>query len=141
MFFFFFKQKTAYALRISDWSSDVCSSDLARPAPRSRSRRRGCPSSIQGRWFRCRGRSGAWVGVVNLELEIGTRLQHGPGDGLEIDRLDAGEDGEALVGGGARIPTHPAPFDFVAPCGPLDSHTYELQSQTRIPYACIGQIT
>src|SRR3546814_7448547 len=28
-FFFFFKQKTAYELRISDWSSDVCSSDLA----------------------------------------------------------------------------------------------------------------
>src|SRR3546814_9767974 len=36
--FFFFKQKTAYELRISDWSSDVCSSDLrihrvARVAP------------------------------------------------------------------------------------------------------------
>src|SRR3546814_3566673 len=27
-FFFFFKQKTAYEVRISDWSSDVCSSDL-----------------------------------------------------------------------------------------------------------------
>src|SRR3546814_7578469 len=31
-FFFFFKQKTAYELRISDWSSDVCSSDLG-PKP------------------------------------------------------------------------------------------------------------
>src|SRR3546814_9289453 len=30
MFFFFFKQKTAYEMRISDWSSDVCSSDLER---------------------------------------------------------------------------------------------------------------
>src|SRR3546814_16442888 len=30
--FFFFKQKTAYEMRISDWSSDVCSSDL-RPTP------------------------------------------------------------------------------------------------------------
>src|SRR3546814_1928528 len=28
---FFFKQKTAYEMRISDWSSDVCSSDLAAP--------------------------------------------------------------------------------------------------------------
>src|SRR3546814_8894368 len=28
VWFFFFKQKTAYELRISDWSSDVCSSDL-----------------------------------------------------------------------------------------------------------------
>src|SRR3546814_18531178 len=32
MLFFFFKQKTAYEMRISDWSSDVCSSDLARLA-------------------------------------------------------------------------------------------------------------
>src|SRR3546814_8143255 len=29
--FFFFKQKTAYEMRISDWSSDVCSSDLIDP--------------------------------------------------------------------------------------------------------------
>src|SRR3546814_10243126 len=28
MYFFFFKQRTAYEIRISDWSSDVCSSDL-----------------------------------------------------------------------------------------------------------------
>src|SRR3546814_7087739 len=34
-FFFFFKQKTAYEMRISDWSSDVCSSDL-------------CPLGIDG---------------------------------------------------------------------------------------------
>src|SRR3546814_7386060 len=30
--FFFFKQKTAYEMRISDWSSDVCSSDLVASA-------------------------------------------------------------------------------------------------------------
>ena len=29
--FFFFKQKTAYEIKECDWSSDVCSSDLARP--------------------------------------------------------------------------------------------------------------
>src|SRR3546814_1251340 len=34
MFFFFFKQKTAYEMRISDWSSDVCSSDLEPFFPR-----------------------------------------------------------------------------------------------------------
>src|SRR3546814_8927067 len=38
-FFFFFKQKTAYEMRISDWSSDVCSSDLLRP-PRPVARKR-----------------------------------------------------------------------------------------------------
>src|SRR3546814_2972932 len=31
--FFFFKQKTAYEMRISDWSSDVCSSDLPIQVP------------------------------------------------------------------------------------------------------------
>src|SRR3546814_7467137 len=40
-FFFFFKQKTAYEMRISDWSSDVCSSDL-RPRRLSRGRLRLC---------------------------------------------------------------------------------------------------
>src|SRR3546814_7298134 len=32
-FFFFFKQNTAYEMRISDWSSDVCSSDLLSMVP------------------------------------------------------------------------------------------------------------
>src|SRR3546814_15352225 len=32
--FFFFKQKTAYEMRISDWSADVCSSDLIKLHPR-----------------------------------------------------------------------------------------------------------
>src|SRR3546814_15455022 len=35
-FFFFFKQKTAYEMRISDWSSDVCSSDLTGPSWKAR---------------------------------------------------------------------------------------------------------
>src|SRR3546814_3574584 len=35
---FFFKQKTAYEMRISDWSSDVCSSDLRRRAVEHRQR-------------------------------------------------------------------------------------------------------
>src|SRR3546814_8083562 len=47
----FFKRKTAYEMRISDWSSDVCSSDLVtasadsgRPAPRPACRAGACPS-------------------------------------------------------------------------------------------------
>src|SRR3546814_3585180 len=36
LFVFFFKQKTAYEMRISDWSSDVCSSDCTRRRPRPR---------------------------------------------------------------------------------------------------------
>src|SRR3546814_7381528 len=43
MFFFFFKQKTAYEMRISDWSSDVCSSDLQTSNVRSLMRSRDAP--------------------------------------------------------------------------------------------------
>src|SRR3546814_2581267 len=42
-YFFFFKQKTAYEMRISDWSSDVCSSDL-RPNPGTREKATHDPS-------------------------------------------------------------------------------------------------
>src|SRR3546814_3793097 len=35
-YFFFFKQKTEYEMRISDWSSDVCSSDLAEESEHQR---------------------------------------------------------------------------------------------------------
>src|SRR3546814_8860424 len=36
VYVFFFKQKTAYEMRISDWSSDVCSSDLVIAGPLAR---------------------------------------------------------------------------------------------------------
>src|SRR3546814_2557673 len=52
LFFFFSKQKTAYELRISDWSSDVCSSDLAgggRPATRIPATISASPAT----WNRC----------------------------------------------------------------------------------------
>src|SRR3546814_4704055 len=42
MLFFFFKQKTAYEMRISDWSSDVCSSDLRRSTVIRHCRRNRC---------------------------------------------------------------------------------------------------
>src|SRR3546814_19860610 len=44
--FFFFKQKTAYEMRISDWSSDVCSSDL------NAAQRLACPLPAYGRFWR-----------------------------------------------------------------------------------------
>src|SRR3546814_10491904 len=47
-FFFFFKQKTAYEMRISDWSSDVCSSDLRASRYRGTGSRRG--GSSRRRW-------------------------------------------------------------------------------------------
>src|SRR3546814_9042823 len=64
--FFFFKQKTAYEMRISDWSSDVCSSDLptrTRSTPCSRAFRQGpyrerprcAPARSSRNWSRKRG--------------------------------------------------------------------------------------
>src|SRR3546814_16875818 len=41
LLFFFVKQKTAYEVRISDWSSDVCSSDLPETQPHRRGRQAG----------------------------------------------------------------------------------------------------
>src|SRR3546814_2641606 len=42
---FFFKQKTAYEMRISDWSSDVCSSDLIKEAPKEKTRESATPTT------------------------------------------------------------------------------------------------
>src|SRR3546814_10481192 len=44
--FFFFKQKTAYEVRISDWSSDVCSSDLVARDIKLVGRRRGAREQL-----------------------------------------------------------------------------------------------
>src|SRR3546814_7127699 len=45
-FVFFFKQKTAYEMRISDWSSDVCSSDLGRWRQVLSRNANGCGASV-----------------------------------------------------------------------------------------------
>src|SRR3546814_12754267 len=71
LFFFFFKQKTAYEMRISDWSSDVCSSDLGgsqdpqpRPdQPRPLRRRRRIPPQHVAPALAHLLRSGRGVGV------------------------------------------------------------------------------
>src|SRR3546814_17436015 len=72
--FFFFKQKTAYEMRISDWSSDVCSSDL-RPeiklAPRqifTRSRTRADVARII-ELYRRQGRFAATVEPQLVQLD------------------------------------------------------------------------
>src|SRR3546814_7537087 len=74
--FFFFKQKTAYEMRISDWSSDVCSSDLlaqARHAARHGGRivrvARGGDQADVGRMHRRLSAVGMWASIPRTRSE------------------------------------------------------------------------
>src|SRR3546814_8717760 len=65
LFLFLFKQKTAYEMRISDWSSDVCSSDLfGRSGGWTKHRRHGC-RSISRASSDFRRSSALWQGAEN----------------------------------------------------------------------------
>src|SRR3546814_2145991 len=69
--FFFFKQKTAYEMRISDWSSDVCSSDLLPDEVRARydwgsPGRRAFSVSLHNTPHRLRTRGAFFVGSISV---------------------------------------------------------------------------
>src|SRR3546814_20787666 len=71
--FFFFKQKTAYEMRISDWSSDVCSSDLGDHAHRrGLSRPAGAQKGDEGTGL---DRQGDFVHCHHRAVPIGPVLQ------------------------------------------------------------------
>src|SRR3546814_6417371 len=107
---FFFKQKTAYEMRISDWSSDVCSSDLARQ-PRGDLAGRRPPAH--------RLVVGVTVGLC-ADGDLRRRPQHLGGAGAPVfpARLRRSEP-DRFRGGGTRS----------------EEHTSELQSLMRISYA------
>src|SRR3546814_19870886 len=88
MIFFFFKQKTAYEMRMSDWSSDVCSSDLSReqvPGRQPLCGERGCGESgplphemCECRRVKPRNDKGVVAEVARHTNRSSTRpLQHG----------------------------------------------------------------
>src|SRR3546814_1374528 len=114
-FFFFFKQKTAYEMRISDWSSDVCSSDLARREWRAL-RARHCP------WLR-RQRYDNPLTHSSVQNSIETLV-----------RLSSGN-GRSACGRTAH-PPRACPRRY---CGERaarsEEHTSELQSLMPISYA------
>src|SRR3546814_15444799 len=79
-FFFFFKQKTAYEMRISDWSSDVCSSDL---------RWNGEDDAWNALVIGCPVRTaGEQIFSDGLGIEFRYGRQHGPGRGGVTRRID-----------------------------------------------------
>src|SRR3546814_3132123 len=118
LYVFLCKQKTAYEMRISDWSSDVCSSDLDRLARRFQRRRpfAGLPDLAVRFAANCPGarpviddlrhRRGECMAAVAQVLEPGQRLRRRPGNGHRV---------------AARLRS--------------EEHTSELQSLMRISYA------
>src|SRR3546814_3940785 len=80
VFVFFFKQKTAYEMRISDWSSDVCSSDLV-------------------------GDGGAQGGAVQAGQAAGVALAESLGPGGR--RIEIGDE-SGRVGAGIEVGQVPA---------------------------------
>src|SRR3546814_8571614 len=81
--FFFFKQKTAYEMRISDWSSDVCSSDL-NPLPYHLATPQQARDDRAARMRPARGGRTLIepVAIPQREARLGGGAAgHGPGDG------------------------------------------------------------
>src|SRR3546814_6617058 len=87
--FFFFKQKTAYEMRISDWSSDVCSSDLLWTILFAGSQIADQAATLQRVVMAQIDRVAAWAsdhGMGNLQLDTKTIT-----DNLEIGRASCRE--------------------------------------------------
>src|SRR3546814_5348186 len=103
--FFFFKQKTAYEMRISDWSSDVCSSDL--PANASAS-----ASALPCASAKARAKSGA-----------GTKLRRSA-----LGRV-------RIIAAALSATKPGASHDSREGSSRSEEHTSELQSLMRISYA------
>src|SRR3546814_5077188 len=105
--FLFFKQKTAYEMRISDWSSDVCSSDLVEMADEKQSLATFAP-------------------LVDRDQMAGAlRLGH---------RLPRHREAQRFELGAHHRPDLLDPFE-VERAARSEEHTSELQSLMRISYA------
>src|SRR3546814_15324577 len=79
---FFFKEKTAYEMRISDWSSDVCSSDLVRWRDRAGAVRDSAAATaiplFRHLAAECRTWSRSGVGLRHLQLPAGPARHRQP---------------------------------------------------------------
>src|SRR3546814_1396627 len=117
--FFFFKQKTAYEVRISDWSSDVCSSDL-QPVRQPFGRHMGA--------VRC------GKGVVHIEIAQSRHRIGKRGVVLFLALFKAGvlKDGDIA---GRKHRDRPLGVRPMTVADRSEEHTSELQSLMRISYA------
>src|SRR3546814_2312874 len=121
--FFFFKQKTAYEMRISDWSSDVCSSDLSEISIPERSERVFLRELMDGgrRRVRAHGALNGRVREIAVDEGRGQAAQFPGGiDAAHSKRRNARNAGCPLAEQTA---------------GRSEEHTSELQSLMRNAYA------
>src|SRR3546814_3919866 len=86
---FFFKQKTAYELRISDWSSDVCSSDLPTAPLRAVATSRSSAPLQSDPSFRARG-SSVVMGFALRTNNSAMRSLTRPRETTDVTELDGG---------------------------------------------------
>src|SRR3546814_7322851 len=127
IFFFFFKQKTAYEMRISDWSSDVCSSDLQAARPSCHARRQGAARGDEGgapasRLHRLPARSPPLARRRDDDARRSCRRRADLGRRLSRrNRLEGARGDRGLV---SRVQRS-------------EEHTSELQSLMRLSYAVI----
>src|SRR3546814_16078691 len=122
---FFFKQKTAYEMRISDWSSDVCSSDLAHPDTHSNPQVRADLVLALARGAGAHGMVGGQMIDLQAEtqqLDIGqiTRLQQPTTGALIAFACEAG-----AIMDSATAPAPEAPHGY--------AHHHGLAFQTDTP--------
>src|SRR3546814_7241989 len=121
--FFFFKQKTAYEMRISDWSSDVCSSDLPAEGRQVLAFRHG--RGLHGGAREDHGLAHLGQRQLAVQRRCGRRIGRHAGNDLEsdVERAQAAD----LLGDGA-VERRVAGMRS-------EEHTSELQSLMRISYA------
>src|SRR3546814_8884103 len=145
--FFFFKQKTAYEMRISDWSSDVCSSDLekarvgnfveVKAATLGTGAKANHLSYIGDASVGANANIGAgtitcnYDGFLKYRTEIGAGAFIGSNSAL-VAPVKIG--GGAVVGAGSVV-TMDVKADALAVARRSEEHTSELQSLMRISYA------
>src|SRR3546814_3934415 len=86
--FFFFKQKTAYEMRISDWSSDVCSSDLLKRSGADIGA--ACPLQRVPARARCKARPMLLCQLLQSRLELRRAGGAGMADRATTERRKAG---------------------------------------------------
>src|SRR3546814_10414206 len=140
LFFFFFKQKTAYEMRISDWSSDVCSSDLLNLPERQVPIRVGFAEAaldnpgLVGQ-LRVRGKNGP----VPLSSVADIRMASGPSQISRYQRqrnvtFTAELNGRPLGEVMNEVQALPS-VQHLPAGGRSEEHTAELQSLMRTSYA------